>query len=212
MNLSNKARKKATRNKLVEEKGVPARVESIRKIDKGKGHPRTRLRFVKAIRNKLVKLKKSIESRQQGGNRPVRGWKMKLDTKKKSRRDKIMRSNSFETQKVREISRKEAVSRIFFQLVDGNNRIRFPFGRIEKQKTRKNKNVKKIQAEAWEVFQHWSEDSVWAGGSGRREVGGSREKFTGGERKAEREINDVSQGRRLGGVQPSNLWLCYAQL
>ena len=33
---------------------------------------------------------------------------MKLDSTKKSRRDKIMRSNSFDTQEVREIGRKEA--------------------------------------------------------------------------------------------------------
>ena len=33
---------------------------------------------------------------------------MELDSKKKSRQDRMMRSKSFETQKVREISRKEA--------------------------------------------------------------------------------------------------------
>ena len=33
---------------------------------------------------------------------------MELDSRKKSRRDRIMRSKSFDTQKVREISRKEA--------------------------------------------------------------------------------------------------------
>ena len=33
---------------------------------------------------------------------------MELDSRKKSRRDRMMRSKSFETQKVREISRKEA--------------------------------------------------------------------------------------------------------
>ena len=33
---------------------------------------------------------------------------MELDSKKKSRRDKRMRSNSFDTQEVREIGRKEA--------------------------------------------------------------------------------------------------------
>ena len=33
---------------------------------------------------------------------------MELDSRKKSRRGKIMRSKSFETQEVREISRKEA--------------------------------------------------------------------------------------------------------
>ena len=33
---------------------------------------------------------------------------MELDSRKKSRRDRMMRSKSFETQKVREIGRKEA--------------------------------------------------------------------------------------------------------
>ena len=33
---------------------------------------------------------------------------MELDSRKKSRRDRMMRSNSFDTQKVREIGRKEA--------------------------------------------------------------------------------------------------------
>ena len=33
---------------------------------------------------------------------------MELDSRKKSRRDRMMRSNSFETQEVREIDRKEA--------------------------------------------------------------------------------------------------------
>ena len=33
---------------------------------------------------------------------------MELDSKKKSRRDRMMRSNSFDTQEVREIGRKEA--------------------------------------------------------------------------------------------------------
>ena len=33
---------------------------------------------------------------------------MELDSRKKSRRDRIMRSNSFDTQEVREIGRKEA--------------------------------------------------------------------------------------------------------
>ena len=34
--------------------------------------------------------------------------RMELDSRKKSRRDRMMRSNSFDTQKVRDIGRKEA--------------------------------------------------------------------------------------------------------
>ena len=38
---------------------------------------------------------------------------MELDSRKKSRRDRMMRSKSFETQEVREIGRKERESRGF---------------------------------------------------------------------------------------------------
>ena len=37
-----------------------------------------------------------------------RGARMELDSRKKSRRDRMMRSNSFDTQEVRDIGRKEA--------------------------------------------------------------------------------------------------------
>ena len=44
---------------------------------------------------------------------------MELDSRKKSRRDRMTRSISFEKQEVREIGRKEAGQ---FHLMDGNNR------------------------------------------------------------------------------------------
>ena len=45
---------------------------------------------------------------------------MELNSKKKSRRDRMMRSESFEAQEVREIGRKEAgESRGFPHFVDG---------------------------------------------------------------------------------------------
>ena len=45
---------------------------------------------------------------------------MELDSRKKSRRDRMMRSKNFETQEVREISRKEAgESRSFLILCMG---------------------------------------------------------------------------------------------
>ena len=55
------------------------------------------------------------------------------------------------------------------------------------QRTRKSKDVKKIQAEARELVQHGVSNSVWASGDGREEVGSSPEKFTSGERRAKQE-------------------------
>ena len=55
---------------------------------------------------------------------------MELDSRKKRRRDRMMRLNSFDTQEVREIGRKEAgESRGFPHLVNGNNRRCLPNGR-----------------------------------------------------------------------------------
>ena len=42
---------------------------------------------------------------------------MELDSRKKSGRDRMMRSNSFETQEVREIGRKEAGESIGFSIL-----------------------------------------------------------------------------------------------
>ena len=69
---------------------------------------------------------------------------MELDSRKKSRRDRMMSSNSFETQEVREISRKEAGELrgfpILWSLPDGRKGMRSP-GEIEDVK-------KKIHARA----------------------------------------------------------------
>ena len=54
---------------------------------------------------------------------------MKLDSRKKSRRDRMMRSNSFDTREVREIDRKETGVERHSHLVDGNNRRCLPDGR-----------------------------------------------------------------------------------
>ena len=72
---------------------------------------------------------------------------MKLDSRKKSRRNRMMRSKSFDTQVVREISWKEAGdSRNFSHLVDGNYRRCLPDGRKRMQSPGKIEDVKKIQA------------------------------------------------------------------
>ena len=56
---------------------------------------------------------------------------MELDSRKKTRRDRMMRSKSFETQEVREIGRKEGSRRIerLSHLVYGNHTICLPNGR-----------------------------------------------------------------------------------
>ena len=69
---------------------------------------------------------------------------MELDSRKKSRRDRMMRSNSFDTQEVREIGRKEAgESRGFSHLVDGNNGRCLPDGRKRMRRPGEIEDVKK---------------------------------------------------------------------
>ena len=79
---------------------------------------------------------------------------MELDSRKKSRQDRMMRSKSFETQKVIEIGRKEAgESRGFSHLVDGNNRRCLPYGKKGMRSPGKIKDVKKkIHARAKKVL------------------------------------------------------------
>ena len=49
LNPANKAKREASRNKFVEESGVPDRVKSFRKVDSSKDCPRARIGFVKLI-------------------------------------------------------------------------------------------------------------------------------------------------------------------
>ena len=69
---------------------------------------------------------------------------MELDSRKKSRRDGMMRSKSFQTQEVREIRPEESrrVERLS-HLVDGNNRRCLPDGRKKIQSPGKVEDVKK---------------------------------------------------------------------
>ena len=68
---------------------------------------------------------------------------MELDSRKKSRRDRMMRSKSFETQEMRD--KPEGSSRVerFSHLVDENNGRCLPDGRKEMQNPGEIKNVKK---------------------------------------------------------------------
>ena len=78
-----------------------------------------------------------------------------------------MRSKSFDTQKAREIGRKEVgESRGFSISMDGNDRRCLPDGRKEMQRPTKIENVyKRIHARAGKVLQHQINDTVWASGS-----------------------------------------------
>ena len=100
---TSKARREASRNEFVEKGGMPDRVTSFREIDSREDRPRARPGFVKPIRNGLRKEQNLIYSRPAW-----REKRMELDSRKKSRRDRMMRSKSFDTQELREIGRKEA--------------------------------------------------------------------------------------------------------
>ena len=80
---------------------------------------------------------------------------MKLDSRKKSRRDRMMRLNCFDRQKVRKIGQKEvgeSVERLS-HLVDGNNRRCLPDGKKGMQSPGKIKHVKKkVHARARKVL------------------------------------------------------------
>ena len=77
---------------------------------------------------------------------------MELDSRKKRRQDRMMRSKSFDTQKVREIGRKEAGESRGF-LVYGNNRRCLPDGNKGMRRPGETENVKKkIHARARKVL------------------------------------------------------------
>ena len=131
---------------------------------------------------------------------------MELDSRKKSKRDRMMRLNSFDKQKVREIGRKEAgesrgfpLLRIISHLMKyrrchqvGTKGMQSP-GEIEDVK-------KKIHARAWKMLWHGIGNFVWASGSGGGKIGGSRKTFNGRERRAEGRVRPP-QDTWLGGAQ-----------
>ena len=63
LNPTSKARREASRNKLVEKSRMPDRVKSFREIDNKQDRPRARTGFVKPIRNGLRKVQNLIECR-----------------------------------------------------------------------------------------------------------------------------------------------------
>ena len=78
---------------------------------------------------------------------------MELDSRKKSRRDRMMRSNSFDTLEVRE-DRPEGSRRVerLSHLVNGNNGRCLPDGRKGMRRSGKIENVKKCMPERGRCF------------------------------------------------------------
>ena len=112
---------------------------------------------------------------------------MELEFRKKSRRDKTMRSKSFETQEVRQIGRRKAGVKRLSHLMNRNNRC-LPDLRKGMQRPGKIKNVyEKIHDRARRVLQYGIGDFVWASGSGQEEDCGATRNSAGqkGEQKKE---------------------------
>ena len=86
---------------------MPDRIKSFGEIDSREDRPRARPPgFVKPIRNGLRKVQNLILSKPSRAKTGLVG-RMELDSRK-SRRDRMMPSKSFDTEEVREIGRKEA--------------------------------------------------------------------------------------------------------
>ena len=85
---------------------MPDRVESFEEVNSSENRPRPRSGFVKPIRNGLRK----EQTRVDGPERKPTLWeeKMESNSRKKGIRNRSLRSNSFDTEKVREIGRKKA--------------------------------------------------------------------------------------------------------
>ena len=90
---TSKARREASRNEFVEKGAMPDRVESFREIDSRENYPRARPGFVKPIRNGLRKVQNLIKSRPSRAE-TRREERMQLDSRKKSRWDRMMRSTA----------------------------------------------------------------------------------------------------------------------
>ena len=87
---------------------MPNRVVSFREVDRSKNRPKAKVEFVKPIRNGLRKIKNLIKSRLSRAKQTWREERMELDSRNKSRCNRIMRSKCFKTKEVRKIGQKEA--------------------------------------------------------------------------------------------------------
>ena len=88
---SSKARRESSRNKFLEKGGMPDTVKSFRPVDRSKNRSRARPGFVKFIQNEVRKKQNSTKSRPFSAETGWRGEKMELHSKKKSKRDRMMR-------------------------------------------------------------------------------------------------------------------------
>ena len=71
------------------------KVESFGKVDDSKNRPKSRPGCVKLIRNGLRKEQNLIKSRPSMAETGLAGRENRVDSRKRSRRDRIMRSKSF---------------------------------------------------------------------------------------------------------------------
>ena len=108
---------------------------------------------------------------------------MELDSRKKSRRHRMMYSKSYEMQVVRDRPGGSRRVERLSHLVDRNNRC-LPDERKGMQRPGKIEDVK-IHARVRKMLWHGIDSFVWASDSGGGKVGGNRKKFSEGERRAE---------------------------
>ena len=69
---------------------MPDRVKSFQEINSRQDRPRAQPGFVKPIRNGLRKEQNLIESKTSRAETGLAGERMELDSRKKSRRDRMM--------------------------------------------------------------------------------------------------------------------------
>ena len=91
---SNKQRKESNQNKFVEKGGIPDIVKSFGEVDGSVNRTRTCPGLVKTIRNGPRKIKNLIEGKPPRQKRAWRGKRMELYSRKKSRRNRMMLSES----------------------------------------------------------------------------------------------------------------------
>ena len=134
---------------------------------------------------------------------------MELDSRKKSRRDRMMRSKSFDTQEVKEIGRKEAgESRGFpilcMRIMEEVFQMEWKeWEDQERLKSEENPCQSEEGALAWDR-QLCLGRSRWTRGGWRQPQKIQREW------KESKRTSETPQGMWLGGAQRGSLWPCYA--
>ena len=135
---------------------------------------------------------------------------MELDSRKKSRRDRMMPSKSFDTHQVRD--RPDGSRRVerLSHLVDGNNGTCLPDGRKGMQVQERLKMLRrKSMPERGRCFSMRS--ATLSGPRQWTRRGWRQPHDIQRERKESRRTSETPQDTRLGGAQRGSLWLCYAR-